>query len=226
VSQVTSNSWARIIVMGAMVCMSSGALARQGPDEYCAFEVIVKQPGGAPATAGVVVQGGGQVFGPVMTNAQGIARLCDAPPGLSEIVVGGNRCGAVSVKYLRAWWMKTRRVFVTYDNCSGEEWFVPRTCLLTIRVRDERGTPIAGVELGAPNEPPTPRDQERISEGFETRISDQFGRIFRLVVFGETLQGSLSKDGYTSGQVAAQCKAGQSFDLERTIVLRAPQAPK
>lgn len=180
--------------------------------EYCAFKVVVKQPDGRPSVgASVAGQQDGKPFAKTLTDEEGVARLCDAPQGLSEILVGGNRCGAVSVKYLRQLWMKTRQVAVTYENCSGEEWNIANSCLLTIRVRDERGSPAVGVELKIPNDQPVPM--------FETRISDSFGRIFCIVKYGDTLEGILAKNGLVPNRISERCQTGQSQNLDRTVVL-------
>jgi hypothetical protein len=149
--------------------------AAQDQAGYCAFEVAVSSPTGAPvAGIGVaLVRRNGQTFSTVVSNERGIARVCDAPEGLVDIEVGGHVCGAVAVRYLKPYWMKTRRVSVMYKNCSGEEFVPIGGCLLTIRTLDEQGAPLSGVLFDDPDKRSKLREQ--------TWISDQFGRIFRFI---------------------------------------------
>ncbi len=85
----------------------------QPPEIYCAFEVVVKSPTGVPVVgAGVAgLDQNGVKFGTALTDAQGVVRFCDAPSGLIEINVGGNLCGAVSVRYLSAYWLRDAACF-------------------------------------------------------------------------------------------------------------------
>jgi hypothetical protein len=187
----------------------------QPPEIYCAFEVVVKSPTGDPVV-GAGVSGldqNGVKFGTALTDAQGVVRFCDAPSGLIEINVGGNLCGAVSVGYLSAYWLETRRVFITYKRCS-DDWWVPGRCLLTVRVRDEHNAPVSGAAL-LPTRKPKPATPK------STEISDRYGRLFFEVNYGDTLEGVLSKAGYAAQPVTAACRSGKSFWLERTVVLRA-----
>jgi len=198
------------------LCLMSGGLcsAASMSREYCAFEVVVKSPSGRQVRgAPVNAQKDGTDFAKTMTDDNGTARICDAPSGLVDIVIGGNVCGAVAVRHLRAYWMTTRQVFVTYQNCSGEEWAVPSGCRLTIRLRDGLDlSPIAGVRLVVP------KGGLRGLPGSET--SDRFGRIFQLVPYDKALTGTLEKRGYISASVSEPCTSGKSFVLERTIDLK------
>lgn len=130
-----------------VLAMLAGAVApgrgAAPQDAYCAFEVTVRSLDGA-AVRGVTVseeaQDGGKIVSAV-TDARGGARLCDAPAGLVSIRVGGRLCGAASVGYLMPRWLQTRRVYLTYEGCSGEEWAVPGGCGF-MRVRDARERPV------------------------------------------------------------------------------------
>src|SRR6185312_5904869 len=114
----------------------------------------VKSPAGTPvAGIGVALTHDGRVYGTAITDARGIAQICDAPKGLVDIEVGGHLCGAVSVRYLKPYWMETRRVSVTYENCSGDDFFPYGGCLFTIRVYDRKTYPSGGGHL--------PRIQQR-----------------------------------------------------------------
>ncbi len=197
------------MLVGA-VALGRGATPQ---DVYCAFEVTVRSPDGA-AVGGVTVteeaQDGGQVASAV-TDARGGARLCDAPAGLVSIRVWGRLCGAASVEYLMPHWLKTRRVYLTYESCSGEEWAVPGGCEFTLRVRDAQGAPIPRARF---------EDQKTIP-GIETRESDPFGRIFRFVRYGEAMSGRVDKEGYSSQDVNRVCRSGGPSRAEVTVVMRA-----
>jgi hypothetical protein len=54
----------------------------------------------------------------------------------------------------------------------------------------------------------------------QTQISDEFGRIFRFIEYGEALKGQIDGSGYQSKGIAEQCKAGESFAKELVIELR------
>jgi hypothetical protein len=197
--------------MSAQV-LSASQNARIG---YCAFEVQVGSPDGNPVTSvGVVLlTAGGQTFGGDNTNEQGVAMICDSPPGPVAIQVGGKQCGGVTVNSLSRYYMLTRKVVVVYDNCR-EEGLVPvGGCELTIRVRDQKGNPIARASFEGPNDNPEASDQ--------TRISDAYGRIFRFALFGESIKARIKKDGYVSQELLESCRAGNlgGYDMERVVVL-------
>jgi hypothetical protein len=207
-----------------MICLTSaisflvfsGLIAPQGPkeqQEYCAFEVLVKSPRNEPVPDAIVVMfdEDGKEFASAVVNEKGIARLCDAPPGLIRLSVGGNRCGAVSVSYLERYWMETRRIIMTYDNCSGQEWALLGGCMLTIRVKGKDGTPLVGVKLRNPEQRPKSRPQ--------TYVSDRWGRIFQFLHFGDHLVATLEKDGYVPLTVSAECKPASSYDRDLTVTL-------
>ena len=180
--------------------------------DYCAFEIVVHSPDGGPVVGTEVMEfgPGGDAIASALTDQQGVARLCDARVGLVDIEVGGRRCGAVGVRYLRPWWLKTRRVSVTYRSCAGEEWAVAGGCLLTIRVKDQYNLPVVGVLFESPNERPRP----------QTRISDKFGRIFRFIEYGETTIGWLLKDGYSRQIVNQSCRSKEDTnERELTVIL-------
>jgi len=206
-----TNLWKAILLIGAGV-LCRGLTYAEDQAAYCAFEVTVRSPRGE-AIAGATVSElamGGKIIGSSVTDRQGIARICDAPKGLVDIQVGDNRCGAVTVAYLKAYWLQTRRVSITYENCSGEEWAVAGGCLLTIRVKDQRNAPIPSVFFEDRNERPGP----------QTKLSDDSGRVFRFIKFGETMSGRLLKDRYLPQEISQACRPGDPPERESTIVLR------
>ena len=181
---------------------------------YCAFEVTVKSPKGMPV-AGTPVWGmrqDGTKFADTSTDEKGIARVCDAPIGVVDIQVGGRRCGAVTIRYLKPYWMITRHVAVTYENCAGEEWAVPGGCLVTVRVRNSRGAAISGVRLVETPRRPPGRAQ--------TDTSDQFGRIFRFLEYRSVLDGVLVKEHFLPTAISEKCDPGDDIEREVVVTLR------
>ncbi len=199
-----------------VVLASLGFIAPQRAreqQEYCAFEVIVKSPRNEPVSGVAVdmIDEDGKEFDSVITDKNGIARLCDAPPGFVRLAVGGNRCGATTVSYLIRYWMETRRVTITYENCSRDEWVLPSGCKLTIRVRAEDGTPLAGVRLR--------ESKERPQSWPQTSISDRWGRIFRFLKYGDHVTATFEKEGYLTQTVSAECKPAKPYDKDLTVTL-------
>jgi len=185
----------------------------QNEPPYCAFEVAVKSPAGTPvAGIGVALTQDEKIYDTAITDARGIAQICDAPKGLVDIEAGGHLCGAVSVRYLKSYWMETRRVSVTYENCSGDDFFPYGGCLFTIRVYDEKHTPLAGVIFqGSSKDAHTLRPQ--------TSISDRFGRIFRFVAYRQALNGRFEKADYSPKSIVEECKPGGQVERDRVIIL-------
>jgi len=193
-----------------------GAIAPQEPQqerEYCAFEVTVKASRNQPVRRVTVVlfDGNGREYATALTDENGIARLCDAPPGLIRVAVGGNLCGAASVSYLQRYWMETRRVTITYDNCSGEEWTFLGGCALTLRIRGRDAAPLAGVSLEDPAGLLKAREH--------TSVSDRWGRIFLFLQYRDHFSVILRKDGYSPLTHSVGCKPGDPYDQEVTVTL-------
>lgn len=201
----------RLALAASMLTISP--LCAQNQPAYCAFEVTVQSPTGAPVAGAEVseLQSGGRLYGSATTNERGTARICDAPQGLVDLHVGGQVCGAVTVGYLEPYWMTTRRVVITYENCQGADFVPPGGCFLTIRIRDQAGSPLQGVILNDPNERPMKREQ--------TRVSDQFGRIFRFLDYGDDARVQLQKDGYLPQTLTSECRPGQKGVWDRTVTL-------
>ena len=208
------NTQSKMLLMMWLPLLGTGVSSAASQDrEYCAFEVVVTTPRGLPVIGAPVAEDyQGRPFATAMTDKSGVARLCDAPADSVDIVVGGKRCGATRVSYLSPYWMRTRRVSVTYENCSGEEWMLPGGCRLTIRLRDERtSAPLPGARFRG--------GDSRAASEFETYESDTFGRVFRFIRYGTTLSGTLDKDGYAQGEVSEPCTRGENPYLEKIIAL-------
>jgi len=202
-----------ILVMTLVFAAAPLLSAAQDEPEYCAFQIHVRSPTGAPVkgVSVALLKRSGETFGTAVTDEGGVAKICDAPGGLVDVEVGGQLCGAIAVRHLKAFWMKTRRVFITYENCSGEEFVPMGGCLLTIRTLNESGLPIRGVLFDSPDKGPALRPQ--------TSVSDRFGRIFRFIRYGEILTGHVEKPGYATSSVTDECKSGQAPEREQVVVL-------
>jgi hypothetical protein len=188
------------------------ASVAQVEKSYCAFEVAVRSPGGEaiPSLAVSALQNG-RSFATTQTNAEGVVRICDVPPGQIEVEVGGHACGAVLVRFLSPDWMKTRRVVVTFERCSQGEFYFPGGCFLIFRVQDVAGRPISGAVFGLQG-----NDSVRFDQ---TRIADAYGRVFRFIKTGEGMEGRVEKTGYVSREISDQCKLGDPVKRERVITL-------
>ena len=109
------NRISLFLMAGLLISLANSA---KGASDYCAFEVKVTDPSGAPL-AGIpvaMIQQDDKEFGrEVRTDHDGRARLCDAPMQQVSIIVGLDICGAVAVKAVRASWPATERLFITYE---------------------------------------------------------------------------------------------------------------
>jgi|HubBroStandDraft_5_1064220.scaffolds.fasta_scaffold106466_2 hypothetical protein len=196
--------------MPFLLLMASVSTAIFGQTTYCAFTVHVKSESGKPV-AGVAVwllRDDGTKYAETYADNTGIARLCDTPPGLVDIQVGSNLCGATAVKYLQPSWLNTRNVYVTFEGCEG--FFVDSGCYLTLRVTDSEGRPVSGARLLTKDRAP-PAVPE---------LSDEYGRLFGFVGWGDSLMGTIERAGYFSVEVARQCKSGQQSRFDLPIILR------
>lgn len=181
--------------------------------EYCAFEVTIRTSRGEPVRYARVIlfDDTGAAYASSVVNEEGIARICDAPPGLVRLSVGGTLCGTASVGQIKRYWMQTRKVVITFDNCSGEE-LVPRTgCMLTIRVKGNNGVILEGAKF---------LENKKYVEGAgQTLVGDRWGRIFQSLKFGELLAGSIQKEGYLAKEIAVACTREPPLDRDIIVVL-------
>jgi hypothetical protein len=199
----------RVWLLVAFAVYSTKSLA--GQLNYCAFEVTVRSSAEAPVRGvGVwLLRADGSVYSRVQADARGVARLCDAPPGLVDIQVGGNLCGAVIVKYLRPLWLETRHLRLHYDGCH-EDFEVTSGCYYVVRVLDSGDRAVEGAHLigAVPGQDP------------ELDATDKFGRLFRFVPWGRSLEGEIAKEGYTTEKVLLNCRSGDDPYPEPAITLR------
>ena len=60
---------------------------------------------------------------------------------------------------------------------------------------------------------------ERQTGREQTRLSDQFGRIFRFLDYGDKATIQLQKEGYLPQTLACGCRPGEPFALDRIVTL-------
>lgn len=181
-------------------------------DPYCAFEVKVLSPSKEPAAkvpVGIARQRG--TFAETVTDADGIARICDAPIYPVDVFVGYDACGLVVIKGVKPLWLETRKLVATYAHSScGEFNSFAKNCHILFRVKDEAGRSVAGARFegkasGDPREPV---------------LSDSFGRLFRAVEENQTLEGQITMAGYNPTSVSQSCLRRELGDRELVVVLR------
>jgi hypothetical protein len=175
--------------------------------DFCALRVTVEVPEGHPARVGVAVmprmereevarstgEGGVVEFSGLVassTDERGVVEFCDLGLGLFDVVVGGNLCGQVIVRYLYLTWPETRELKVVYGNCHFH--FPDSGCLLLLRVRSSNGYPVPGASLLSPSRS-------------STLTSDRFGRIITRIPWRTRLTGILIKEGFGRIPVDTGC---------------------
>lgn len=142
----------------------------------------------------------------VMTDANGVAKFCDAPVRPVDFVVGYRECGVVFVKGVVFRWPEPRNIYVVYDqlHCRGELVF-PTSCQFLLRTRSANGEPLPGVRL----------NDSTIKNG----VSDDSGRIFTNIRSGGLLEGTLEKQGWERVHITKRCTRGDEGDLELDIAM-------
>ena len=208
---MTASNKRSVLAIGisiiAMWGFSPWSTTAMGAPSYCAFDMKVSKPSGAPFAnvPGGMVEKGIQVA-TVVTDANGKASFCDAPLHAVDIVIGTQDCGVVLVRGVKPTWPVTREIFVTYDRAHCGELVFPDHCQVLLRIKDEEGRPLAGTEFG--------------SGRSERDVSDVFGRIFRSIRSGEKLEGVLRKEGREPVHISERCVQEDERDVERDVVLR------
>jgi hypothetical protein len=185
-----------------------GTAAAAGQELYCAFQVKVTTPSGAPVARVPVamILSNRTTRAETTTNSTGIARLCDAPIEAVDIVVGVDLCGSVLVRQVKAEWPSTREVFVTYVTTFCDHVGVAGDCQVVARIYDEGAHPLAGAKFAPRGSPPKA----------ESGASDSLGRLFLSVKRAEKVEGTILKEGYGPVDFSSVC----TDDIEPKIVLR------
>jgi hypothetical protein len=204
---IVSSSWkarptTHLLVVRLWWLWAVYSTAILGAPSYCAYAVNVRTPSGTtlPNVPVGMIERGTQIHTEI-TDASGSARFCDAPLHPVDLVVGTLDCAVVLVKGVKPTWPETREIDVIYDTGHCGELSFPTSCLVLLRVHNEQGVPVAGAELGS------------------GEVSDASGRIFRLIKQGESLTGTLTKEGYEKAHISAPCIRGDERNVEKKIVL-------
>jgi len=87
--------------------------------------------------------------------------------------------------------------------------------MFTYRLRTSDDQPIVGAALRG--------DDDRRASRPQTRTSDRFGRLFRFLRFGESINASVEKPGFVTQHLAAICSPGNPRDDD--IAVRMPAGP-
>lgn len=198
----TLTAWSAPVIT---ICILSVPYAR-AQEPYCAFEVHVATPAGKPVPGVPVamLRADKTTYSNTASGLDGVARICDAPLQTVNFVVGFDICGSVMVRNLRPAWPETQQVIVTYASAPCPHMTFCNECQVLLRIRDENGNPVAGARFqGTPS-------------GLRgSAVSDEFGRLFRVVRRGETLKGIVAKQGKASAQVSVLV----DDDVEFKVVL-------
>jgi hypothetical protein len=198
----------------AIWLLQAGSILAAEPS-YCAYRVKVSDPQGAPvARVATVMVGVGGSVAEKLTDKNGAAEFCDAPLRPVDISVGFAGCGLVINKEVKPLWLRTRELFVTYDQRYCEEFGpFPGDCHIVFRVQDGMGRPVAGAIF----EDRTPTDGKKGA----VSSSDSFGRLFAAPKDGGGVAGMIVKDGYAAAAVSQSCSIrAPDADREVTVVLR------
>jgi len=146
-----------------------------------------------------------------MTDANGTARICDAPIGTVDVFVGFDACGLVVIKEVKPLWLETKKLFVTYARSScGEFNSNPKSCHIVLRVKDEVGRPLAGARF---------EGKASAKSVGEPILSDSFGRLFRTLEADQMLEGYITKLGYNPTPISQRCVLLEA-DRELMVALR------
>jgi hypothetical protein len=152
---------------------------------YCAFEVKVTPPSGSPVSAVPVhlIRQQRTTISDTISDANGVARICDAPLEPVDIGVGFDVCGSVLVRAVKPTWPAIRKIFVTYAQTPCDRFVFEDRCQVWLRIQDEEGRLVVGARFeGKPSSAPG------------SDVSDHFGRLFRSIKTGEALDGVVVKE--------------------------------
>jgi hypothetical protein len=183
-----------LMLAGFSVPFISFAVAQ---DTYCAFEVTVRSPSGIPMSEVPValIRGHKATFYETTTDANGVARVCDAPLENLDIIVGFDMCKSVMVRFLMPTWPDTQRISVTYvKTFCGFASFKPE-CIVTLRIQDDAGHPVIGALFNG---------NSTASSG--STVSDSFGRLFRSLKRRKSLRGVVIGKGFEPARISIKCE--------------------
>jgi hypothetical protein len=180
---------------------------RTAAAEYCAFEVKVTTSSGTPRPkVPVLLVREHNTLYETVSDASGLARLCDAPLEAIDIVVGFDVCGLITVGNLHSMWPETKRIFVTFEENPCNHFVFAEYCQVLLRVQDDHGRPVAGARFNGKS--------FRKKSGSD--VSDPLGRLFNLVKRGDKLEGIVSGEGGTRASISVRV----TDDVELKVVLQ------
>ena len=196
-----------ITVLSLLALCASGA---EG-GTYCAFEVHVSKPSGAPfaGVPVVLVSKGSEISKETRTDLQGNVKLCDAPLDPVDVVIGFDSCGSVTIRKVQPDWLETKQVWATYERSYCPELILPRACHVVVRVKDGDGKPVAGARLA----------ELTGYTGRHAYLSDNFGRIFLLVPQGEVVRGWVAKKDEGRVPVSTLCNLDSEPNVDISVAL-------
>jgi hypothetical protein len=177
--------------------------------QYCAFEIKVVRLSGAPAQGipVAIIHDRREVLD-TCTDSEGIASLCDSPLGFVDIVVGFDKCGAVTLNRLRAQWPSPVRATVLYEDAWCDHFAaLPDRCQVLIRAKSSAGSAVAGARI------------ERTNAGAALPASDALGRLFFSLKPGEAVEGFVAHSGFGRAAVSVRCTQDGPRDVEQAAVL-------
>jgi hypothetical protein len=143
------------------------------------------------------------------TSESGPLEFCGLGIHPVSVTVGDIGCNQVVVRNVPLSWEETTHLSVTYDKapCLGESPGVA-ACAFLLRFVGAHD-PLGGVSFE--EQKPFP----------ESRVADEFGRIFIRIAAGQELIGVASVRGYKPAQIALPCESN-SQRLEKIVVLEKP----
>ena len=210
----SSERISRVGLIGALRSLFLSLLALLSPlfaqqASYCAFEVLVKSPSGAPVpnVPVIMVKNHTTTFSQTTTAANGVARLCDAPLEAVDIVAGFDLCGSIMVRSIRPTWPLTKSLSITYAETSCGHFTFADHCEVLLRVRDENKKPISGAHLV-------------LQEKSMRDSSDEFGRLFLALKKGEKIEGKVVIDRREPASISETCGPFGDELIEKVIILR------
>jgi hypothetical protein len=198
--------WTRLVVILGL-CTAT-RIAAQSSSEYCAVEVHIRNSGGTPVDTPLMIDS--EAFErQVAKSVNGTARFCDIGLEKFNIVVGAP-CGRVTVSGLSASPPSSRVINVIYDECWSDE--PPpggNACMVLLRVKTKQGPALTGASLWVNNK--------------RYRESDQYGRMFLMIRYDDSLRGTVKHDGYEDESIHISCRTDKAqFDQSVELTPTAP----
>jgi hypothetical protein len=181
---------------------------RAAETEYCAFEVNVTTSSGTPRPKVPVLltREHKSMLSEAVSDANGRARLCDAPLEAVDISVGFDVCGLVTILNLHSMWPDTKRIFVTFEDNPCNHFVAAEYCQVLLRVQDDHGRAVVGARFSG-----KPFRRESGSD-----VTDHLGRLYHLVKRGDRFEGSVRGAGGANASISVPV----TDDLELKVVLR------